>query len=90
MSKLWPFLALALFFYAIWYALWAWRVNQSKHDRLYPDEKPTMFDVRRLIIKGDKDAAVELYSQIFHTTKSEAKKAVDDLEKSIIQKNSQP
>lgn len=47
------------------------------------NEKLTMFDVRRLIIKGEKDLAVRVYCELFKTSAEEAIQAVEDIERSI-------
>ncbi len=46
-------------------------------------EKLTMFDVRRLLIKGEKDLAVRVYCDLFKTSTEEASMAVDEIERSI-------
>ena len=45
-----------------------------------------MFDVRRLIVEGEKDLAIQVYCRIFSTNRREAKKAVEDLERNIHQR----
>ena len=63
---------------------WIWSMNQARRRGLYPSKgKATMFDVRRLIIKGEKDLAVRVYAQIFKTNSRESKKAVEELERGI-------
>jgi len=47
------------------------------------DEKLTMFDVRQLLIKGEKDLAIRVYSELFKTNSQEASKAVEEIERSI-------
>ena len=47
-----------------------------------------MFDVRRLILKGEKELAIRVYREIFKSNYSRAQKAVEDLEKSIQEKKS--
>ena len=42
-----------------------------------------MFDVRRLLIKGEKDLAVRVYCDLFKVNAEEAAKAVDEIERSI-------
>jgi hypothetical protein len=57
----------------------AWRNKEfcSKHEKL------TLFDVRRLIIKGEKDLAVRVYSELFKTSLEDAHQAVEEIERSI-------
>ncbi len=50
-------------------------------------EKPTMFDVRELIIKGQKEAAIKTYCQIFSVKRKDAQIAIEELQRSIQQKN---
>lgn len=47
----------------------------------------TMFDVRRMIMQGHKDDAINAYCQIFSTSRKEAKKSVEELAQSIQDKN---
>ena len=77
-------LCLAVFFYA----KHVWNLNQARRSGLYPERgKATMFDVRRLILKKEKYLAVRLYCEIFKTGFREAQKAVDELERSVLEKN---
>ncbi len=63
---------------------WIWQLNQLRRRGLYPDKgKATLFDVRRLLINGEKEAALRVYCEIFGTSQKEAKKAVEDLEKNL-------
>jgi len=48
-----------------------------------------MFDVRRLLTKGEKELAVQLYCDIFKTNRSDAQLAVDELQRSILEKDSE-
>jgi hypothetical protein len=50
-------------------------------------QKMTMFDVRNLLIKGEKDMAVRVYSQLFKVGFEESLKAVNELERSIQHKD---
>jgi len=47
------------------------------------DEKLTMFDVRQLLIKGEKDLAIRVYCELFKTDLNEANRAVEEIERSI-------
>jgi hypothetical protein len=49
--------------------------------------KPTMFDVRELIIKGQKETAIRTYCQIFSVKRKIAQAAIEELQRSIQQKN---
>lgn len=50
-----------------------------------PSEKGkiTLFDVRYLIQKGEKEQAIRIYEKLFQTNRYEAQKAVEQLEKNI-------
>lgn len=45
--------------------------------------KGTMFDVRHLLMEGEKDLAVQLYCEIFNTSPHRAKKDIVELERSL-------
>ena len=48
-----------------------------------PQSKPTMFDVRRLLREGQKDDAIRLYGQIFKVSAKQARKDVEELQRSL-------
>ena len=65
-----------------------WIIMARKTQEMYLKEiqsqAPTMFDVRELLIEGDKDMAVRLFCEIFNMEDIErARKEVDDLERNI-------
>ena len=89
MEILITFAVFSICFYVFWKIPWLQSFSHSRRKGLFT--KPlTMFDVRELILKGDKDAAIRLYANLFRTDYKESKKAVDELERSIQKKNSQP
>ena len=45
--------------------------------------KATMFDIRHLLMEGEKDLAVQLYCEIFHVTLPKARKDVEELQRSL-------
>ena len=45
--------------------------------------KATMFDVRHLLMEGEKELAIQLYCEIFQTTPTKAKKDIEELERSL-------
>ena len=76
-------------FAVLFYCRWAMLLGRARRWGLYPEVgKGTMFDVRRLIIQGEKELAIRLYAEIFRISSKEAQKAVDELGRSILQKNS--
>jgi len=46
-------------------------------------EKLTMFDVRQLLIKGEKDLAIRVYCDLFKASPEQGCKAVEEIERSI-------
>ena len=48
-----------------------------------PQGKATMFDVRRLLMEGKKDLAIEVYAEIFKTSPFQSRKDVEELERSL-------
>ena len=48
--------------------------------------RPTMFHVRELLVRQDKEMAIQVYCEIFGVNRKEAKRAVDELERSIQEK----
>ena len=45
--------------------------------------KATMFNVRHLLMEGEKDLAIRLYCEIFNTTPGKARKDIEELERSL-------
>ena len=87
MILLLTFLVLALSFYILTRSHWPWYISQARRKGFYPQKgKATMFDVRRFVLMGEKNLAIRVYREIFSTNYKEAKKAVDELEKSIQEK----
>jgi hypothetical protein len=87
MELFFTFLILGLCFYFFTRTSTIWRLNQTRRKGLFSFKgKPTMFDVRRLLIEGEKDAATRVYGEIFHTNYKDAQKAIDELERSIREK----
>jgi hypothetical protein len=65
---------------------WIWMVRKAQ--KIYLKEiqahAPTMFDVRELLLQGDKDMAVKLYCEIFNLQDIDrARKEVEDIERSL-------
>lgn len=71
-----------LCFFAFARTYWVWYLNHLRRQGL-DKRQPTLFDVRAAIQKGEKQAAVRLYQQIFKVQQPDALKAVEDLEKSM-------
>ena len=45
--------------------------------------RATMFDVRHLLMEGEKELAIQVYCEIFKTTPIKAKKDIEELERSL-------
>lgn len=69
---------LALVFAMIIRQYWSWYQKRKAHVR-----KPTLFDVRELLTKGEKVRAIKVYREIFNVDQREAQIAVDALEKNL-------
>jgi hypothetical protein len=62
----------------------AWFLNDARRRGKLPQRgKATMFDVRHLLMEGEKELAIQVYCEIFQTTPIKAKKDVEDLERSL-------
>lgn len=85
MVKLYFFIVIVLSLYIFIHSRLFRNVSKRWEGRGFPlvKNKLTMFDVRRLLIKGEKDLAVRVYSEIFKTNTADAVKAVEDIERSI-------
>jgi hypothetical protein len=64
------------------YRFWFF-INARRRCKLPQKGKATMFDVRQLLMKGEKELAIQVYCEIFQTTPINAKKDVEDLERSL-------
>lgn len=76
---------LCLFVLVRIYWVWHKRNNLRKRGLEIPGRKLTLFDVRELLMKREKDGAVVVYRQIFKVDQKEAQKAVDALERNLHQ-----
>ena len=66
---------------AFLYWLWAFRPVRPKENP--SSQKPTMFDVRRLLKEGKKEDAVGVYAKLFKVSAKQARKDVEELERSL-------
>ncbi len=88
MMRIYFIVALGVTLYLLWHSRWArslreWFINQGASDR----RSLTMFDVRECIIEGEEDLAVQIYRDLFHVSEEEARQAVEQLARSIREKN---
>jgi hypothetical protein len=58
-------------------------INARRRGKLPAIGRATMFDVRHLLMEGEKELAIQVYSEIFQTTPIKAKKDVEELERSL-------
>jgi hypothetical protein len=58
-------------------------VDARRRGKLPPQGRATMFDVRHLLMEGEKELAIQVYCEIFQTTPVKAKKDVEELERSL-------
>ncbi len=62
----------------------SWSVNEARRRGKLPVKgKGTMFDVRHLLMEGEKDLAIQLYGEIFNVSPMKAKKDVEQLQRSL-------
>ena len=64
------------------YRVWS-LILARRRGKLPPQGRATMFDVRHLLMEGEKELAIQVYSEIFQTTSLKAKKDVEELERSL-------
>ncbi len=85
MVRIYSLIVLCLCFYIFLHSRWFRSLRQMWRDGNFGSqkEKLTMFDVRRLLVKGEKDLAVRVYCELFKTSMEEATAAVDEIERSI-------
>ncbi len=61
-----------------------WSAFETRRPGKLPQRgKGTMFDVRHLLMEGEKDLAIRLYCEIFNTTPFRARKDIAELERSL-------
>lgn len=88
MSKFYLVVALGVTLYLLWHSRWARSVREFfRNQRSSSRRSLTMFDVRECIIEGEEDLAVQIYRDLFHVSEEEARQAVDQLARSIREKN---
>lgn len=62
----------------------AWSLMDARRRGKLPAKgRATMFDVRHLLMEGEKELAIQVYCEIFQTTPIKAKKDVEALERSL-------
>lgn len=84
MNRILVFFVVAVSFALFYRSRWILSIKQARRKTM--KGKATMFDVRQLLLADKKDLAIEVYGQLFSTTRRESKKAVEELEKSIQEK----
>ena len=57
--------------------------DARRRGKLPKKGKATMFDVRHLLMEGEKELATQLYCEIFSVTLTKAKKDVEELQRSL-------
>ena len=64
--------------YRVWFL-----IDARRRGKLPPKGRATMYDVRQLLMEGEKDLASQVYCEIFQTTPIKAKKDIEELERSL-------
>ena len=57
--------------------------DARRRGKLSNKGKPTMFDVRHLLMEGEKELAIRIYSDIFSVSLLKARKDVEELQRSL-------
>ncbi len=57
--------------------------DARRRGKLLNKGKATMFDVRHLLMEGEKELAIRIYSEIFSVPLPKARKDVEDLQRSM-------
>lgn len=85
MARVYILIIACLGFYISLRSRWFCSLRQMWRDGDFgpPKEKLTMFDVRRLLIKGERGVAIRIYCELFKVNVKEASEAVDEIERSI-------
>ena len=61
-----------------------WSIHKVPRSGKLPQKgKGTMFNVRHLLMEGEKELASQLYCEIFNTTPGKARKDIDELQRSL-------
>ena len=61
-----------------------WSMNDARRRGKLPHKgKGTMFDVRHLLMEGEKELAIQLYCEIFNSPPGKAKKDIEELQRSL-------
>ncbi len=78
-------LVVGMCFFILGRIYWIWyRKNIFQPKKLDNSVRnPTLFDVRELLVKGQKETAIKVYQKIFKVDQKEASSAVDALERNI-------
>ncbi len=58
-------------------------IDARRRGKLPPKGRATMYDVRQLLMEGEKELAIQVYREIFQTTPDKAKKDIEELERSL-------
>ncbi len=62
----------------------AWTMHDARRRGKLPQKgKATMYDVRNLLMNGERDLAIQVYCEIFNTTPLAARKDIEELERSV-------
>ena len=85
-SALLALAVVGLCFFVIVRAYWIWhRKRLGLQTVSASKQKPTLFDVRELLLRGEKPKAIKVYRQIFKVDQKDAQAAIDSLEKNLHQ-----
>jgi hypothetical protein len=84
MAIVMTFIIVLISFVIILKSRWIWDLNQARRKGLYPKSgRATLFDVQNMLKHNEKELAIRVYAEIFRTNYQDAKKAIDELERSL-------
>ncbi len=87
-STIITFMIVGISLMAFSYAPWFYSLYKLRRRGIIKKKaKPTMFDVKKFLLEGDKETATDLYILIFKGTRKDAQKNIEELSKHIHQKN---
>lgn len=63
---------------------WIFVINRQRRDENDIDRQDvTMFDVRELLMEGEKELAIKVYQDLFDASDDEARREVEAIERSL-------
>ena len=84
MALLYAFLMVLVCFLVFLNIYRIWSINDARRRGKLPTKgKATMYDVRHLLMEGEKELATRVYCDIFNVPMTRARKDVEELQRSL-------